>query len=33
MDEKELERLAVEELLQEAERGKERYQTMGPRGW
>ncbi|XP_073469486.1 protein POLR1D [Aquarana catesbeiana] len=29
----ELERKAVEELLKEAQRGKDRAETMGPMGW
>lgn len=33
MNKSQLEEMAVKELLKEAERGKERYQTMGPRGW
>ncbi|XP_072040904.1 uncharacterized protein [Amphiura filiformis] len=33
MDDNELERLAVEELLGEAKRGKERAETMGTYGW
>ncbi|XP_072567467.1 uncharacterized protein [Paramormyrops kingsleyae] len=32
-DERDLERQAVEELLQEAGRGRVRAQTMGPAGW
>ncbi|XP_018425753.1 PREDICTED: pre-mRNA-splicing factor 38B-like [Nanorana parkeri] len=31
--EEELERKAVEELLKEAQRGKDRAETMGPMGW
>ncbi|KAM5181241.1 protein POLR1D [Mantella aurantiaca] len=31
--EDELERKAVEELLKEAKRGKDRAETMGPMGW
>ncbi|XP_067233526.1 protein POLR1D-like [Chanodichthys erythropterus] len=33
MDDSELERKAVEELLKEANRAKVRAQTMGPAGW
>ncbi|KAM4044265.1 protein POLR1D [Anomaloglossus baeobatrachus] len=33
MKEEELERKAVEELLKEAKRGKDRAETMGPMGW
>ncbi|XP_075055038.1 protein POLR1D [Mixophyes fleayi] len=33
MMEDELERKAVEELLKEAKRGKDRAETMGPMGW
>ncbi|KAE8627406.1 hypothetical protein XENTR_v10006976 [Xenopus tropicalis] len=33
MQEDELERKAVEELLKEAKRGKIRAETMGPMGW
>ncbi|XP_016359174.1 A-kinase anchor protein 17A-like [Sinocyclocheilus anshuiensis] len=33
MDESELERKAVEELLKEASRAKVRAETMGPTGW
>lgn len=33
MDDKELERLAQEELLQEAKRGQKRAEVMGPVGW
>ncbi|XP_078369146.1 protein POLR1D-like isoform X2 [Oculina patagonica] len=33
MDNKELERLAQEELLQEAKRAKSRAEEMGPMGW
>ncbi|KAA0704536.1 Protein POLR1D, isoform 2 [Triplophysa tibetana] len=33
MDDTELERKAVEELLKEANRGKLRAETMGPAGW
>ncbi|XP_069828165.1 protein POLR1D [Dendropsophus ebraccatus] len=33
MKEDELERKAVEELLKEAKRGKDRAETMGPMGW
>ncbi|KAL1248650.1 hypothetical protein QQF64_021968 [Cirrhinus molitorella] len=33
MDESELERKAVEELLKEASRGKVRAETMGATGW
>lgn len=33
MDDSELERKAVEELLKEANRGKVRAETMGPAGW
>ena len=33
MDDKTLEELAVQELLSDAKRGKERYKTMGPSGW
>ncbi|KAG9491893.1 protein POLR1D [Eleutherodactylus coqui] len=32
-EEEELERKAVEELLKEAKRGKDRAETMGPMGW
>ncbi|XP_063807789.1 protein POLR1D [Pseudophryne corroboree] len=32
-EEDELERKAVEELLKEAKRGKDRAETMGPMGW
>lgn len=33
MDDKELERLAQEELLQEAKRAQKRAEEMGPTGW
>lgn len=33
INEKKLEELAVQELLFEAKRGKERAATMGPSGW
>ncbi|XP_053564464.1 protein POLR1D isoform X2 [Bombina bombina] len=33
MAEADLERKAIEELLNEAERGKTRVETMGPMGW
>ncbi len=32
-DDKELEQQAVEELLREAERGRERSKTLGVAGW
>ncbi|XP_014670636.1 PREDICTED: uncharacterized protein LOC106811506 [Priapulus caudatus] len=33
MDSEELDRLAREELVNEAKRGAERYDTLGPIGW